>query len=393
MSLAHNYISFHDLDLGANFLWLSPSVQDVLGYTPEELIGRPTYDFIFPEDIPLTKVTHKENLKNDLVASQIVLRYIGKDGRLIPCVAVFGLCYDFIFNCSTLVDPNALAYKQLRAHSAAMTRLVGSRKKEFERIRRHHEAFALNAWKWNLQGMEPEPRVCVIMNRFTRSLIVMYASSACEQVFRVDPEKMLGKPFLLYIRADDLATFVEQMDLVGSTETITHMRFWFQSPNWPREIPCEAMLCGAADGMIAVVRRCKPFVRRHLIRDSEHLESMSQNPLRPLNDSKICRTTPIIPPLSPPLTAARPSRQKLTRSVLNRIKVMELDDDDKIRPLTDIASDDPRLVQDVSLLPEGYQIKENYIQEYEDDIDDDNDDNDEWKQRRADSWWTVPQEE
>jgi len=205
----------------------------------------------------------------------------------------------------------------------------------------------------------------------------MYASSACELVFRVDPDKMVGKPFLLYIRADDLAPFVEQMNLVGSTDTITHMRFWFQSPNWPREIPCEAMLCGAADGMIAVVRRCKPFVRRHLIRDSDHIESKSQNPLRPLNDSKTWMTTPpIIPTLSPPLTAARPSRQKLTRSILNRIKVMELDDDDKIRPLTDIASDDPRLVQYVSLLPEGYQIKENYIQEYEEDNDDDNDDND-----------------
>jgi PAS domain S-box-containing protein len=125
MSFAHNYISFHDLDLGANFLWLSPSVQDVLGYAPEELIGRPTYDFIFPEDIPLTKVTHKENLKNDLVASQIVLRYIGKGGRIVPCVAVFGLCYDFIFNCSTLVDPNALACKLVQNMSSQQVGKTG----------------------------------------------------------------------------------------------------------------------------------------------------------------------------------------------------------------------------------------------------------------------------
>lgn len=111
MFSTENYISFHDLTLGANFLWASPSVQDVLGYTPEELLGRPTYDIIYPEDIQLTQVTHKENLKNDLVASQLVLRYVGKDGRIVPCIAVFGLCYDFIFNCSTLLDPSVHACK------------------------------------------------------------------------------------------------------------------------------------------------------------------------------------------------------------------------------------------------------------------------------------------
>ncbi|KAG0245842.1 hypothetical protein B0O80DRAFT_274097 [Mortierella sp. GBAus27b] len=381
MFSADNYISFHDLTLGANFLWVSPSVQDVLGYTPEDLIGCPTYDYIHPEDIPLTKVTHKENLKNDLVASQIVIRYIAKDGRFIPCIAVFGLCYDFIFNCATLLDPNVYAYKQLRAHSTAMTRMVGSKKKEFERIRRHHEAFASNAWKWNLQGMEPEPRVCVIMNRYTRNLVVMYASSACELVFRVDPDHIVGRPFLLYIRADDLAPFVEQTDFVRSNTSITHMRFWFQSPNWPQEIPCEAMLCAAADGMVAVVRRCKPFVRKHLIGGMEHYESKNQGAFWASNDrSSSTATTPtsITPTnmsLSPSLESAHFPEQLLNRSRLNRIKVVELNDS-HVRPLTDISTDDPSLMQGVSQLPEGYQIKENYIQEYEEDSSDNDDDSD-----------------
>lgn len=207
--------------------------------------------------------------------------------------------------------------------------------------------------------MEPEPRVCIIMNRFTRNLSVMYASSACELVFRVDPDQMVGLSFLLFIRADDLSSFVGQMDVVRSTSAIVHMRFWFQSPNWPREIPCEAMLCGAADGMVAVVRRCKPFVRRHLIAGSEHL---STNGLP-------------TPPSTIPTLSSLPelSGRPLTRSRLDRIKVVELDDNDMIRPLTDIADDDPRLAQNVSSLPDGYQIRENYIQEYQDD-DNENDD-------------------
>ena len=107
--------------------------------------------------------------------------------------------------------------------------------------------------------MEPEARVCLIMNRFTRSLTVMYASSACEKVFHLDPDDLTGKPILLYIRADDLAPFVEQVNFIKSSSAISQMRFWFQSPNWSREIPCEAIVFGSADGIVAVIRRCRPF--------------------------------------------------------------------------------------------------------------------------------------
>jgi len=73
--------------------------------------------------------------------------------------------------------------------------------------------------------------VCLILNRFTRSLTVMYASSACEMVFHVDPDDITGKPILLYIRADDLASFVEQVDVIKQSASILQIRFWFQSPN------------------------------------------------------------------------------------------------------------------------------------------------------------------
>lgn len=93
----------------------------------------------------------------------------------------------------------------------------------------------------------------------------MYASPSCQLIFQVEPELMIGKPFLLFIRSDDLVSFVEQVDLAKSSNVVSHMRFWFQSPNCMDEIPCEAMLFGAADGMIAILRRCKPFVRKKLI--------------------------------------------------------------------------------------------------------------------------------
>jgi len=104
----------------------------------------------------------------------------------------------------------------------------------------------------------------------------MYASPSIEPLLHVNPQMIVGKPFLLYIRADDLASFVEQVDMAKSTNVITHMRFWFQSPDLPEEIPCEAMVFGSSDGMVAVLRRCKPFMRKMLIQDSGTYEFRSR---------------------------------------------------------------------------------------------------------------------
>ncbi|KAI8357482.1 hypothetical protein B0O80DRAFT_289535 [Mortierella sp. GBAus27b] len=269
MLRSDNFISFHDLTPEARFLWASPTIYDVLGYDQDDLLGVPVYDIIFQEDIADGRTAHKENVINDLVATQLVCRYKRKDGSYVHTLAVFSVCYDFIVNCATLLDQSASAYVQLRAHSTVMTRMVGSRK-EFERVKRHHEAFVANSW--NHQAIEPEARVCLILNRFTRNLVVMYASAGCEKVFNIDPDDLTGKPILLYIRADDLATFVEQVDIIKGSTVISQMRFWFQSPTRRREIPCEAIIFGASDGIVAVIRRCRPFVRKHLITGGDYYE-------------------------------------------------------------------------------------------------------------------------
>ncbi|KAF9910992.1 hypothetical protein BX616_010714, partial [Lobosporangium transversale] len=166
--------------------------------------------------------------------------------------------------------------RKVGTYSAAMTSLVGSKEEEFARIRRHHQAFRANTW--NPDSLELEPRVCMLLNRFSRSLCIMYASPSCEMILKIDSDLVVGKPFLLYVRSDDLGRFVEQVDIAKSSSAVTHMKLWFQSPDSRQEIPCEIMLFGAADGMIAILRRCKPFVRKYLITEappSEYFASAS----------------------------------------------------------------------------------------------------------------------
>lgn len=258
-----NFISFHDLSPDGTFIWTSPSVTAILGYEPEEIEGVPAYDVMHKDDIAYCRVTHQENVLNDMVGTQIVVRFKHKDGSYVPCMVIFSVCYDYIVTCSTVIDTAQEAFRKVYTHSAAMTSIVGSRHKEFERIKRHHKAFGANTW--NASTLDPEPRACMILNRFSRNLGIMYASPSCQMIFKIDPDKATGKPLLVFLRADDLAGFVEQAELAKSSNVVTHMRFWFQSPNCREEIPCEAMMFGAADGLVAVLRRCRPFMRRQAI--------------------------------------------------------------------------------------------------------------------------------
>ncbi|KAF9152702.1 hypothetical protein BG015_004838 [Linnemannia schmuckeri] len=214
---------------------------------------------------------------------------------------------------------------------------------EFERIRRHHEAFSSGAW--NAGELAPEARACMILNRFSRNLGVMYASPSCEIILQVNPEEIVGKPFLLFIRADDLAAFVEQADIAKSSTVMTHMRFWFQSPNCPHEIPIEAMLFGCADGMVAILRR------------SSRSWSYGSSPA-----SSVSPSPPVVH--VPNLESRRdddPKGFRLPRLGMRSVPMGSIEniqrlerDHSRFRPLTTVRLDDSTF----GALPRGYQLRE-----------------------------------
>ncbi|KAK3825265.1 MAG: hypothetical protein J3Q66DRAFT_420192 [Benniella sp.] len=240
--------------------------------------------------------------------------------------------------------------------------------REFERLKRHHEVFA-NTWDHRL--MELEARVCLILNRFARSLTVMYASSACEKVFHVHPDDITGKPILLFIRADDLASFVEQVDVIKRSASILQIRFWFQSPKWPREIPCEAVILGTDDGIVAIVRRCRPFVRKHFIESKEQYETHSRGSSqssRSFHRNQPYSSSPCSEVSTSPssygsygIKSGTPPRD-LPRTTLNQIRILELDDAR------------PQSYSERKATLEASGLREVIVQHYDEEGDEDDDD-------------------
>ncbi|KAF9349582.1 hypothetical protein BGX26_012136, partial [Mortierella sp. AD094] len=120
MFRANSYIAFHDLSPKANFLWLSPSITNVLGYNPEELVGTCPYDIIWREDITMTESVHREVAMDDLVAGQVSLRARAKNGSCVAVNLIINFCYDMGVTCGTLLDPNPSDYVQFGAQPIAM---------------------------------------------------------------------------------------------------------------------------------------------------------------------------------------------------------------------------------------------------------------------------------
>lgn len=75
---SHDIVSLMDLD--GKYLFVSPSVQDVLGYSVDEMMGTSTLEYLHPDDKPLIAKQMAESYKDKKRAGEAVFRFKHKDG-------------------------------------------------------------------------------------------------------------------------------------------------------------------------------------------------------------------------------------------------------------------------------------------------------------------------
>jgi hypothetical protein len=75
-----------------------------------------------------------------------------------------------------------------------------------------------------------EPRAALFLNRFTRTLTVMYATSGIEQVIGISGEAMKGQSFYYCIAENCLNDAVRCLESAKGNDSIAYMRFFFRDP-------------------------------------------------------------------------------------------------------------------------------------------------------------------
>jgi hypothetical protein len=88
-----------------------------------------------------------------------------------------------------------------------------------------------------------EPRAALFLNRYTRSLTIMYATSGIEEIIGVSSEEMKGKSFYFCIQEECLGDVVRCLESAKGNDSIAYLRFRFRDPRTedpPESTPSES---------------------------------------------------------------------------------------------------------------------------------------------------------
>ncbi|KAJ6258441.1 hypothetical protein Dda_6481 [Drechslerella dactyloides] len=227
-AMEKTFITMHDLSADARIVYASDSVADVLGYPPEDVVGLSCFDFFHPDELPFARKVHTRGIHLDRAAVLAYCRVKHKDGGFVNCETIFSVVYD-VFVAATTVHVQT-SKSQGRALTAPVIRRVFSSSPNDPR---YHMLTHLST-KFRMESSHDqgshEPRVALILNRFTRSLTILYVSHASQAIFGLHPEDLAGKSFFECIHPDCLQEAVDALERAKENDSIAYLRFQWRDP-------------------------------------------------------------------------------------------------------------------------------------------------------------------
>ncbi|KAF2475683.1 uncharacterized protein BDR25DRAFT_87759 [Lindgomyces ingoldianus] len=238
------FITIHDLTEDAHILYSSDSIVDILGHTPDEVVNRSCWEFFHPEEIPLAKQLHSRGVRLDKAAVLSYCRIRNRQGDWVGCECCFSIVYD-VMVCCTSIYRRGMSSQKRAVEAPLVRRLFASSPKD----PRYHMLSHLSS-KFSLGPEEQthEPRAALFLNRFTRTLTVMYATSGIEQIIGISGETMKGRSFYYCIQENCLEDAVRCLETAKGNDSIAYMRFFFRDPR--QDDPLDADASESEDEMM-----------------------------------------------------------------------------------------------------------------------------------------------
>lgn len=81
-----------------------------------------------------------------------------------------------------------------------------------------------------------ERRAALILNRFTRTLAILYATDSVAALLGVTPEQIDGKSFYECIHENCHPDAIRVLESAKANDSIAYLRFWYRDPRRPNEI-------------------------------------------------------------------------------------------------------------------------------------------------------------
>ncbi|KAH7133474.1 hypothetical protein EDB81DRAFT_659405 [Dactylonectria macrodidyma] len=231
--MEQTFMTIHNLTPDANILFASESIFDILGYAPAEVLGRSSFDYFHPDEVPFARSVHSRGILLDKAAVLHYARILSRDGRWIGCECCFTIVHDVIVACTSVYRRGERSER--RAIEAPQIRRLFSCS---PRDPRYHMLEHLSP-KFSMPPTEREPRAALILNRFSRTLSVMFATEAVNSILGVSAEQILHKSFYECIRETSLPDAFNCLESAKANDSIAYLRFWSRDPRRPEDFESE----------------------------------------------------------------------------------------------------------------------------------------------------------
>ncbi|KAK0750985.1 hypothetical protein B0T18DRAFT_320005 [Schizothecium vesticola] len=218
------FMTIHNLTPDANILFASESIVDILGYQPSEVLNKSAFDYFHPAQVKLARSVHSRGVRLDKAAVLHYVEILSRDGRWVNCECCFTVVHDVLVASTSIY--NRGANSQGRAERAPQIRRLFS---SSPRDPRYHMLEHLSP-KFKMPPTEREPRAALVLNRFTRNLSIMFATTAVTNILGLRPDELLDRPFYHCIQENCLAAAIDCLERAKKNESIAYLRFWFRDP-------------------------------------------------------------------------------------------------------------------------------------------------------------------
>ncbi|GAP85918.1 putative potassium voltage-dependent transporter [Rosellinia necatrix] len=81
-----------------------------------------------------------------------------------------------------------------------------------------------------MQPTEREPRAALILNRFTRTLTIMFATNAVSSILGLGPDELRGRSLYEFIAENCWSDAVKCLERAKANDSIAYLRFWSRGP-------------------------------------------------------------------------------------------------------------------------------------------------------------------
>lgn len=204
-----SYIIIHDLSPEAKMLYLSPSLTEVLGFEPGDVLGTSSFDWMHPEEVETVKQLHYDTIREDKAAAVAYLRVKNQEDQYVPCVIQRSMVYNALIGSISFAKPGAKAL-HTAATAQEVTICTPSMLDSQLEFRRWDERGPRRAPPPTIPpGMtykemfdhlpRPSERTGMILNRFSNSCPIMYCTNDCI----VPPERVRHRPFYDFVAPED----------------------------------------------------------------------------------------------------------------------------------------------------------------------------------------------